>query len=167
MQRAAAVLGLAGHEQLGYDDGELQNDHELRARIVGVVRRVRPDVVLCPDPTAVFFGDSYFNHRDHRTVGWATLDAVAPAAGNPHYFPEAGAAHEVALVLLSASLEPQIWVDISHSLDRKIDALACHESQLAAPGEPFRDFVRERAEDAGRVAGVRYAEGFRRLALKL
>ena len=54
----------------------------------GCIRSVRPDVVCCPDPTAVFFGDAYVNHRDHRVTGWATLDAVAPAAGNPHYFPE-------------------------------------------------------------------------------
>ena len=47
--------------------------------------------VLGPDPTAVFFGEDYFNHRDHRTVGFALLDALSPAAALPHYFPEAGA----------------------------------------------------------------------------
>ena len=49
-------------------------------------------------------------------------------------------------------------------LDTKIDALFCHESQLEETGEWFRDFLRERAEEGGRQAGVRYAEGFRRLA---
>ena len=81
-------LGLAGHFHLDYGDGELVDDRRLRGEIVRHVRELRPEVVLCPDPTAVFFGDSYFNHRDHRVTGWATLDAVAPAAGNPHYFPE-------------------------------------------------------------------------------
>ena len=47
-----------------------------------------PRSCCAPIPTAVFFGDGYFNHHDHRVTGWATLDAVAPAAGNPHYFPE-------------------------------------------------------------------------------
>ena len=40
----------------------------LRESIVRVIREVRPDVVLCPDPTAVFFGDGYYNHRDRKSV---------------------------------------------------------------------------------------------------
>src|SRR5215218_4230139 len=82
--KAAALLGFAGHYHLGYHDGELPDDQELRAAITRYVRALRPQVVLCPDPTAVFFGDRYFNHHDHRVTGWATLDAVAHAAGNPH-----------------------------------------------------------------------------------
>jgi len=123
--------------------------------------------VLCPDPTAVFFGDSYFNHRDHRITGWAVLDAVAPAAGNPHYFAEQLAegleVHHVRMAYLSGTLEPNCWIDISATLERKIDALFRHESQLTETGEWFREFLRQSAEEAGRAAGVRYAEGFRRL----
>jgi LmbE family N-acetylglucosaminyl deacetylase len=163
---AAKVLGLAGHQQLKIGDGELDNTPDLRREIVSAVRRVRPEAVICPDPTAVFFGDRYFNHHDHREVGWATLDAVAPAASNPHYFPNAGPVHRVASVLLSATLEPNAWVDISDTIEVKVDALACHETQLTDAGEWFRGFVRERAEDAGRIAGVAYAESFRRLTLE-
>jgi LmbE family N-acetylglucosaminyl deacetylase len=171
---AAARLGLAGHFHLAHSDGELVDDSALRAELVRYVRDLRPEVVLCPDPTAVFFGDTYFNHRDHRVTGWATLDAIAPAAGNPHYFPEhrAGglAVHEVASVLLSGTLEPNCWVDISGTLEAKIDALFCHASQLSGPssggaGDWFRDFLRQSAEEAGRAAGVRYAEAFRRISL--
>jgi LmbE family N-acetylglucosaminyl deacetylase len=68
----------------------------LRQELVGLVRRLRPDLVVCPDPTAAFFGDAYVNHVDHRSIGWATLDAVTPAAASPLYFPEEGGAHEVA-----------------------------------------------------------------------
>jgi LmbE family N-acetylglucosaminyl deacetylase len=164
---ASTLLGFAGHRHLEYSDGELPDDLDLRAAIVAQVRELRPDVVLCPDPTAVFFGDSYFNHRDHRVTGWATLDAIAPAAGNPHYFPDQIAAgltvHHVGAVYLSATLEPNCWVDIGDSLEEKIDALFCHASQLAETGDWFRQFLRDRAEEAGRAAGVRYAEGFRRL----
>lgn len=163
--RAATALGLGGHILLGHPDGELENEAPFRGQIVEVVRRLRPEIVVCPDPTAVFFGGSYVNHRDHRVVGWATLDAVAHEAGSPHYFPGAGEAHRVAEVWLSGSLEPDTWVDIEPSLDLKAEALRCHQSQLAEPGEWLRTFVRERAEEAGRQAGVRYAEGFRRLVL--
>ena len=166
--RAAELLGVAGRFHLDYGDGELVDSRELRARIVAHVRRLKPEVVVCPDPTAVFFGDRYYNHSDHRVAGWATLDAVAPSAGNPHYFPEQLVAgltvHQVAAVYLSGTLEPNCWVDISDVIDKKIDALFCHESQLGETGEWFRQFLRERAEEGGRQAGVGYAEGFRRLS---
>jgi LmbE family N-acetylglucosaminyl deacetylase len=164
---AAATLGLAGHHHLDYPDGEIPDDRSVRERIVRLVRELRPEVVLCPDPTAVFFGDSYFNHRDHRVTGWVTLDAVAPAAANPHYFPQhlAGGldVHKVRAAYLSGTLEPNVWVDVTRTQERKIDALFCHKSQLVETGEWFREFLRERAEEGGRAAGVTYAEGFRRI----
>lgn len=165
MAAAGEVLGLAGRQQLPVGDGELENTATLRAGIVAAIRRVRPDVVVCPDPTAVFFGDTYFNHADHRVVGWATLDAVSPAAANPHYFPDAGAAHAVGSVLLSGTLEPNLWVDVADALDAKVEAVLCHRSQLQEAGEWFGAALRQRAEDGGRQAGVGYAEGFRRLTL--
>ncbi|MEN3316170.1 MAG: hypothetical protein V7605_2404 [Acidimicrobiaceae bacterium] len=163
---AAQVLGLAGHDQLDIDDGAIDNSPAVRSQIVAAIRRVRPDVVVCPDPTAVFFGDTYVNHRDHRMVGWAALDAVAPAAGNPHYFPEAGPAHPVPVVLLSGTLAPDVWVDIAAVLDTKVAALACHRSQLGSEGEEWlRAVITARAEDDGRAGRTALAEGFRRLTL--
>lgn len=166
--KAAALLGFVDHFHLDYSDGELPDDQALRGVITRYVRELRPEVVLCPDPTAVFFGDRYFNHHDHRVTGWATLDAVAPSAGNPHYFSEHLAegleVHDVKTVYLSGTLEPNTWIDITPTMERKIDALFCHESQLEETGEWFRQFLRERAEEGGRAAGVAYAEGFRRLS---
>jgi LmbE family N-acetylglucosaminyl deacetylase len=162
---AAEVLHLFGVELLGIPDGEVVNDLPLRWRLVGLVRRHRPDVVIAPDPTAVFFGDSYVNHRDHREVGWAVLDAVAPAAASPLYFPDQGAPHQVATVLLSGSLEPDAWVDVSATLDQKIAAVACHESRLGDDPELVRDLLRARTAEAGTHAGVPHAESYRRLRL--
>jgi LmbE family N-acetylglucosaminyl deacetylase len=165
VEAAGRVLGIRAHYFLDHPDGEVENTGELRAALVELLRSVRPDVVVCPDPEAAFFGQSYFNHRDHREVGWAALDSVAPAAANPHYFPSAGLAHQVGTVYLSGTLAPDVWVDISATVDTKAEALLCHESQLGETGEWLRTAVRERAEDAGRAAGVAYAEGFRRLVL--
>lgn len=162
---AAAVLGLSGQEFLGLPDGELEDESWFRGALVAAVRRVRPDVILCPDPTAVFFGQDYFNHRDHRITGFAVLDAVAPAAAMPLYFPEAGPAHQVSTVLLSGTLEPDVWVDIGSTVGIKGDAVGCHRSQFADGGEWAATAMRLAAEDAGRQAGVTYAEGFRRMRL--
>lgn len=162
---SGAILGVKAHHWLGFQDGELDDQRRLRARLVALVREVGPDVVVAPDPTAVFFGQHYINHLDHRQVGWATLDAVAPAAANPHYFPEAGPAHRVALVYLSGTLEADVWVDISGTIDVKAAAIACHDSQVGESGEWLRRAVRQHAEDAGREATVRFAEGYRRIQL--
>jgi len=166
---AARVLGLASARHLGFADGELSDDMDLRRELVRVVRTVRPDVVLCPDPTSVFFGDGYVNHRDHRVTGWATLDAISPASGNPHYFRELRSegleVHQPRAVYLSGTFEPNVWIDIADTLDRKIEALFCHTSQLEDTSDWFRDFLRDTAEAAGRAAGVTYAEGFRRIQL--
>jgi LmbE family N-acetylglucosaminyl deacetylase len=162
---ATAALRLAGHHLLALPDGEVENNADLRRRLVELVRRLRPEVVVCPDPTAVFFGQRYFNHRDHREVGWAALDAVAPAAANPHYFPDAGAPHQVTTVYLSGTLDPDVAVDITDAVEAKAEALLQHESQLGEAGEWMRQVVRQRAEDAGRAVGVRFAEAFRVLRL--
>ena len=150
---------------LGYPDGELTDSAEFRRTLVERVRALRPDVVCGHDPTAVFFGRSYFNHRDHRIAGAALLDAVAPAAALPHYFPEAGPPHQVATVLLTGTLEPDEWVDVSDTIDTKVAAVECHRSQFAGQEGWAGEAVRRRAAEEGRRAGVACAEGFRRLNL--
>jgi LmbE family N-acetylglucosaminyl deacetylase len=160
---AADVLGLASHEILDHPDGELENDVPLRSELVARIRGLRPDVVIAPDPTAVFFGETYVNHHDHRAAGWAVLDACAPMAGSRLYFPETGDPHHVSTVLLAGTLEPDVWIDIGHHLDAKVEALRCHRSQLGDGDDVVAEVVRQRAEDAGAQAGLRYAEGFRRL----
>lgn len=162
---AAGVLGLAGHHLLGRPDGQVEDDEDLRGELVALVRRLRPHTVVCPDPTAVLFGHHYVNHRDHRVVGWATLDAVAPAAAMPHYFPGAGPAHRVEELWLSGTQEPDVAVDIEPVLEVKAAAIACHRSMVDVPGELVASVVEQRAEDAGRAAGIRYAEVFRRMRL--
>ena len=132
------------------------------------MRELRPEVVLCPDPTAVFFGDGYFNHRDHRVTGWATLDAIAPAAGLPHYFAEqlaegltrAPGARRSTCPGRSSRTAGSTSPTTSNARSTRCSATRASSQET---GEPFREFLRQRAEHDGRQAGVRYAEGFRRL----
>jgi LmbE family N-acetylglucosaminyl deacetylase len=172
---AAEIAGVASWETFGVDDGEVQNTSELRGRLVEVVRRTTPEVVLTSDPTAVFFGDSYVNHHDHREIGWAVLDAVAPAAANPSYHPNAGPPHQVAALYLSGTLEPNLWIDVADTLEVKIAALACHVSQLidapvgmagaAGSDDLVAEVVRSRAAADAHRAGLEYAESYRRIRL--
>jgi LmbE family N-acetylglucosaminyl deacetylase len=162
---AGTILGVTEHHWLGIPDGEVRVGSSLTGRLVALIRRVKPALVVAPDPTAVFFGQHYVNHGDHRAVGWATLDAVAPAAANPHYFREAGPAHRVGLLYLSGTLEPDAWVDVSGTIDAKSAAIACHVSQLGETEEWLRSAVRQRAEEAGQQVSVPYAEAFRRVVL--
>ncbi len=162
---AADVLGLASHRMLGIPDGEVAVTAELVGELVAAVRSVRAEIVVAPDPTALLFGRRYVNHRDHRVVGEATIDAVAPAAAMPHYFPERGPAWSVPELWLSGTFDPDAHVDVEPVLAVKAAALACHRTQVDLPGELLRSVVEQRAEAAGRTAGVRYAESFRRMLL--
>jgi LmbE family N-acetylglucosaminyl deacetylase len=160
---AAQTLGAASHEILGYPDGEVENSVELRGALVERIRRHRPEIVFGHDPVAVYFGHGYVSHHDHRAVGWATLDSCAPAAGSPLYFPEAGQPHPVDGILLSGTLEPDTFVDIEGWLASKIDALLCHATQVGSDRETMAGVVEQRAREAGRQAGLGYAEAFKAL----
>lgn len=160
---AAGLLGVRRLHELGLRDGEFENDAALRLELVRLIRSHRPDVVVCPDPTAVFFGASLQppgppHHRlgrarRHGSGGF--LAALLPRPGH----------RTASAVLMSGSLEPNLWVDIEDSIEAKVAAVACHKSQLADANDWFASAVRDGAEEAGRQVGVRYAEAFRRLAL--
>jgi len=162
---AGEVLGLSSVEILGIEDGMIPEQSDLIEVLVARIRAIKPTCVVGHDPTAVFFGSVYVNHRDHRAAGWALLDAASPAAGQPHYFPEAGAPHRVRDLLLSGTLEADAFVDVSSTIDQKVTAVTAHGSQLPGDHEWIRSSVRQRAEEVGRSVGVAFAEGFRHLVL--
>jgi LmbE family N-acetylglucosaminyl deacetylase len=162
---AADLLGAATVTRLHRPDGEVDNDVELRGALVGLIRQYRPEVVIGPDPTATFFAGVYVNHRDHRETGWALLDAVAPAAAMPLYFPERGEPHQVASLLLSGTHEPDVAADITSTIDTKVKAVLAHSSQLAGDADAIRELVYGRAEQAGRPVGANFGEAFRSVEL--
>jgi LmbE family N-acetylglucosaminyl deacetylase len=165
LEVSSALIGLSSVDNLGFPDGELDDSDDFRRTLVQRVRALRPDVVCGHDPTAIFFGRDYFNHRDHRVAGVALLDAVAPASALPHYFPDTGPAHRVSEVLLSGTLEPDVWVDVTDTIEIKAAAVECHRTQFAGQSGWAGEAVRRRAAEEGRRVGVGYAEGFRRLTL--
>ena len=165
LELAADLLGVRQVHRLEVPDGDVSNSAELRARLVGLIRGSRPEVILAPDPTATFFGGVYVNHRDHRETGWALLDAAAPAAAMPLYFPEQGPAHQVSRLLLSGTHEPDVAIDVSATIDVKVKAVLAHHSQTGDDAEGVSDVVRGRASQAGRPLGLAFAEAFRSVEL--
>lgn len=167
---AAAVLGIADVNFLGFPDGELEDTRQLRGTLVEAVRRHRPEVVVVMDPLTVILRDSYVNHRDHRVLGMATLDALYPQASNASYFPEqlerGLTPHKVPELLLTATEVPNLWVDVTETLDIRFDALRRHRSQVRLwpeQGEALIEEQRQLAAAAGAEHGMTYAEEFRRV----
>jgi len=163
-QRAAAkVVGYDGVSFLHMPDGALVNDLVLREHLVREIRTFRPDAVLATDPETLFYRNRGVNHTDHRAAGMAAVDAVYPAARNPMAFPwlakEGLAKHDVRRLYLFWSNEPTVFVDISATIERKLDALRAHESQLK-DFAGVEKWTREWSAELGKEVGVAAAEGF-------
>ena len=163
-QRAAAeVVGYAGVTFLHMPDGALVNDLILREHLVREIRTVKPDAVLATDPETLFYRDRGINHTDHRAAGMAAVDAVYPAARNPMAFPwlarQGLAAHRVSRLYLFWSNAPTVHVDISATIDRKLDALRAHASQIK-DFSGVEQWTREWSGELGKDIGVEAAEGF-------
>jgi LmbE family N-acetylglucosaminyl deacetylase len=168
-QRAAAeIVGYEGVTFLHQPDGALANDLALRELLVREIRTFRPDAVLATDPDVVIYRDGGINHTDHRAAGIAAIDAVYPAARNPMAFPwlaRSGlAAHNVRRVYLFWPNQPDVWVDVSTTLDRKIAALRAHESQIKHP-ERLEERIRAWAKEEGEAVGVEAAEALRAVVI--
>src|SRR5919108_807000 len=166
-QRAAAkVLGVDRVEFLGYEDGLLEPTLEVRERIVRLIRQVRPEVVVTTDPTTRYFGEQYINHPDHIAAGEATLAAVIPGADTrlayPELLDEGLEPVKLAAVWMMFALQPNLVVDITDHMDRKLESLACHVTQIGEPvNETDAGFVRAMAEQMAAEAPFRYGEAFK------
>src|SRR5579862_7349975 len=164
---AAAVVGVHDLHFLGYPDGRVESSLDLRRDISRVIRQVRPQRVMMQSPDRNW-ERIYASHPDHLAVGEATIAAVYPDARNRWAHPELEAeGHEpwsVAAVWIGAG-GPDVthYVDITTSIDRKIEALLCHKSQIPDPeatGTMVRGWTSGIAQSAGLPEG-RFAEAIR------
>jgi LmbE family N-acetylglucosaminyl deacetylase len=166
-REACRLLGIAEVVFLRYEDGMLEPSLALRRDLTRLIRRYRPEAVVCGDPTVRFYGTSYLNHPDHRVAGDVTLDAVFPAAETRLIFPELLAEelepHHVGAVFIHGSDRPDTFVDISAVLDVKLAALKAHRTQMGEwdPTEMIREWARQQ----GKRRGLTAAEAYRRMVL--
>lgn len=167
-REAAEVIGVAEVVWLGYPDGSVEYTLDLRKDLARVFRTYRPHRFMVMDPTPTI-EDRFINHPDHRAVGQASLDLSITAGTTPGHFPE----------LLEEGIEPwrglrEVWimgpapgpvaVDITSTLERKIEALMCHRSQVGEAPEEVGEWVRQWTAEAGRPHGFDHAETFRVIA---
>jgi LmbE family N-acetylglucosaminyl deacetylase len=171
-QAAAKILGVKKVHFLDFFDGELVADLKLKEQIVIFIRKYKPDYVFTMDPSHFYYKKfGFINHSDHRAVGEAALDACYPLARDLLSFPKHQKMglkpHKVREIFL-ASFSPDetnCFVDITKTLPQKIKALSKHRSQFP-DFKLVRERITERAAAIGKIAGVKYAEGFVRLKLR-
>jgi len=165
-QRASAkVVGVDRVEFLGYEDGLLEPTLKVRKRVVRLIRQVRPEVVVTTDPSARYFGDRYINHPDHRAAGEVTLAAVIPGSDTRLAYTELldEGLEPVKLtgVWLMTNTDPNLVVDVTDFIDRKIESLRCHVSQLGGNADDDLRFIHSMAEWTANEQPFRYGEAFR------
>ncbi len=170
---SAKILGVAGRENLGIPDGMIENSKENQEKVIRVLRRHRPTIVLVNAPEC--------RHPDHAHAG----DLVAEAAfysglsriecrGEDAQLLEPWRPQHILHYMQSLPFEPSIVVDVSSVWDRRMKALAAFSSQFhsadyeATGNEPetfvsnpdFLRWIEARAITYGYRIGAKYGEPF-------
>ncbi len=165
---ANEVLGIKHTVFLRYPDGELEPSLALRKDLTRVIRQYKPEVVLAGNPEAWFYGNEYVNHPDHRAAAQAACEAVFPSAGTRLIFTDLLAAgyepHDVSRLYIHGSEKNDTWIDISETIDIKIEALKKHVSQIDT--HEVDKWMRDWAKEEGKEKGLDFAEAYRVMVLK-
>jgi LmbE family N-acetylglucosaminyl deacetylase len=160
---ANLVLGIKETAFLHYPDGELVASLQLRKDLTRLIRQYKPDLVVTSDPTRVFYGSDYTNHPDHRAAAEAAVYATFPSSETRLIFTdlldEGYEPHNVKKLYLHGAEKPDVWVEISETLDLKIAALKKHVSQLG-DWDPT-DMIREWAVETGKEKVLKAAESYK------
>ena len=168
--RAAEILGVAVRENMEFADGFFMNDKEHQLELIKIIRKYRPEIVLC---NAV--EDRHIDHaRGSKLVSNACflsgLMKIDTKMDGDDQWQEAWRPKLVYHFIQWKNLEPDFVVDVTGFIEKKTEAIMAYGSQFYDPDsdEPetpissknFTDSVNYRARDLGRIIGVEYAEGF-------
>ena len=167
-ERAAKILGVSVRENLGMRDGFFKNDEQHQLKIIQMVRKYRPEIVIC---NAI--EDRHIDHgKGSRLVsdacflsGLRRIETRFNESDQQAWRPSV-----VYHYIQWKNIVPDIVVDITGFIDAKIDAIMAYDSQFYKPGsnEPetpiatknFLESIRYRAQDLGRIIGTEFGEGF-------
>jgi N-acetylglucosamine malate deacetylase 1 len=165
---AGKILQLDVRENLELADGFFQNDEAHQRKIIAVIRKYRPEIILCNAPDD--------RHPDHGKGARLVADAVFLSGLRKIITTHNGATQDVWRpqyifnYLQDKYLAPTFVIDITKVMEQKIDSVKAYGTQFHNPDldEPqtyistpdFMDSVLYRAKMLGKMIGVTYAEGF-------
>lgn len=158
-ESAAKILGVSELLWLDYRDSELKPTLELRNRLITLIRRFKPDVVLTVDPWL-----TYEAHPDHRATGLAATEAFLFSGlpnVNPVDFRNGLEPHTPMYIAYYWSRKPNVYVDISNWIDVKFRAVKAHTSQVS---EGMVELLKKLFALIGARVGYQYAEAFKVLS---
>jgi N-acetylglucosamine malate deacetylase 1 len=166
---AARILGVSVRENLKLRDGFFRNDEEHQLKVIPVIRKYRPEIVL--------INATFDRHSDHARASQLSFDAcflaglskvtTADENGNQQ---EPWRPKALYHYIQSIFIKPDIIVDISEHWDTKLAAIQAFKTQFFDPAskEPetfiskpgFLKMIESRAIELGHAIGVNYGEGF-------
>ena len=166
--KAANIMGVSVRENLKFSDGFFTNDKKHQLEIIKMIRKYKPDVVLC---NAI--DDRHIDHgKGSKLVsdacflsGLMKIETMVDGKNQEKWRP-----NQVYHYIQWKNIEPNFVVDVSGFIEKKKAAVLAYGSQFFDPNsdEPetpitsknFIDSINYRARDLGRLIGVDYAEGF-------
>ena len=165
---AAKVLGVTVRENIALADGFFENNKESQLKIIEVIRKYQPEMVLCNT-----IDDRHIDHGKGSKLASdacflsglvkieTLIDGVAQEKWRPKF---------VYHYIQWKNIEPDVVVDVSGFIEKKCEAVFAYSSQFHDPkskegntpisSETFKESITYRARDLGRLIGVDYAEGF-------
>lgn len=166
--KAAELLGVSIRENLGFSDGFFKNDKEHQLEVIKMIRKYKPDIVLC---NAI--DDRHIDHPKGSDVvsnacflsGLLKVETKLNGVLQEKWRPK-----QVYHYIQWKNIAPDFVVDVTGFINIKEAAVLAYSSQFFNPksNEPetpitsrnFTDSINYRARDLGRLIGVEYAEGF-------
>lgn len=167
-REAASITGISSVDFMGFEDGHVEDSHELRREMIRHIRSFKPEVVIGPDPSMYYFAPYYLNHPDHKRVGEAFTAAVNPGATTvPLYreelYDKGYEPHQVTVCLLGFTTHPDYFVDITDHIDTKVASIMAHLSQTPEFRPQTDNRIKDMAAAVGAISdgGYEYAEGYK------
>jgi len=161
--RAAEILGAEFRETLDFGDGGLRTTREQELRLIEIIRRERPRLILTSYPED--------RHPDHARAGRLVADA-AFYAGLRKLETQHPAHRPQQTVFFSTAYlhEPNLVVDVTPYWPKRLEAILAFTSQFHDPNSrepqtmlsqrPFLAAIEGRARHFGFLIGTEFGEGF-------
>ncbi len=165
---AASILGVSVRENIALADGFFVNDKESQLKIIEVIRKYQPEMVLCNAIT-----DRHIDHGKGSKLasdacflsGLKKIETIVDGKPQEKWRPKT-----VYHYIQWQNIEPDVVVDVTGYIDKKCEAVFAYTSQFHDPNnkegdtpissKTFKESINYRARDLGRLIGTEYGEGF-------